>query len=96
MTRARKALIGVIVPLGVAMALVSACSSTSTGPLPTDGAGLVSVVCTKCHPIQRVQAARKSRDGWTRTVTRMQTHGLKVTNAQKQTIIDYLAQRDGG
>jgi hypothetical protein len=70
--------------------------SSTTGSSTAGGAALVSDRCSKCHPLQRVESAQKDRSGWTRTLTRMQTHGLQVTDAEKQAIIDYLTQRDGG
>jgi hypothetical protein len=66
---------------------------SSTSP---DGQALVSAKCTRCHPINRIQAARKTRDKWTATVARMQSHGLKVTGQERAAIIDYLTKRDGG
>jgi hypothetical protein len=62
----------------------------------TDGATLVSQLCARCHPIDRVKAARKDRSGWTSTVTRMRVQGLQVNDAQAAAIVGYLTQRDGG
>jgi cytochrome c553 len=82
--------------LVVVLVLLGGCSSGSSTALPNDGAALVAAACTKCHPATRYEAVKKDRTGWTGTVTRMQTHGLQVTDAEKQTIIDYLTKRDGG
>ena len=68
-------------------------AATSTS---TDGATLVSSLCSRCHPIDRVQAAKKDRAGWTATIDRMLTHGLNVDAAQQAAIVDYLTKRDGG
>lgn len=95
MSRTRTTLTVAVLSFAVAAALIGGCSQNAAS-LPTDGAGLVSVLCAKCHQIARVDAAHKDRNGWASTVTRMQTHGLNVTQTQKQAIIDYLAQRDGG
>ena len=78
--------------------LLSGCGSSSgaTSVSPTDGQALVNSLCIRCHPIGRVQAARKNRAAWTATVNRMMSHGLQVTDQQAQAIVDYLTKRDGG
>ena len=73
---------------------LAGCSSASG--TSTDGATLVDQACTRCHPIDRVAAAKKDRAGWTRTVDRMRTHGVQLTDAQAMAIVDYLTKRDGG
>ena len=87
-----------LIGLAVAATLVSACSSPSgTGSaLPTDGGGLVNALCGRCHPVGRVAGAHHDRAGWTATIARMRSHGVKLTDQQAQTIVDYLTKRDGG
>jgi hypothetical protein len=84
----------------VTPALLVGCSNASnasvSATLPSDGAGLVSSLCNGCHPQSRVDAAKKDRTGWTATISRMQSHGLAVTEAQSAAIVDYLTKRDGG
>jgi mono/diheme cytochrome c family protein len=80
--------------------LAGGCASSSSGSAaanvsPTDGAALVSALCAQCHPPDRV-AVHKDRNGWTNTIARMESHGLQLTDQQRQTIIDYLTRRDGG
>ncbi|MDR3686484.1 MAG: hypothetical protein P4L93_05985 [Coriobacteriia bacterium] len=101
MTRARVALTATLLPLALAAALAGGCASGSSASAaasvpPTDGAGLVSVLCTQCHPPERVASAHKDRNGWSATIARMEAHGLQVTDQQRQSIIDYLTKRDGG
>ena len=89
----------VLAALAVAFALAG-CGRGPTPSLsgisPNDGQALVSVACSHCHPIDRVNAARKTRAGWTATIARMRSHGLQVTTQQAQAIVDYLTKRDGG
>lgn len=59
-----------------------------------DGAQLVTEKCASCHPLQRVEAAQKSRQAWETTVRRMEGHGLVVDTTEREAIIDYLAERD--
>lgn len=58
------------------------------------GEDLVNEKCTMCHTLDRVNAANFDEQGWTSTVTRMQQNGLVVTEEEKTSIIEYLAQRD--
>jgi cytochrome c2 len=74
---------------------VSSSGPSAAGGL-SDGAKLVASKCTRCHSIDRVQAARKSREVWTATITKMQGHGLQVTDAEREAVITYLTVRDGG
>jgi len=60
------------------------------------GAPLVASKCTRCHSIDRIQKARKTREAWTKTVSRMQSNGLQVSESERAAIVDYLTARDGG
>jgi cytochrome c5 len=52
--------------------------------------------CSMCHGIDRPLGKNKDRDGWTKTVTRMQkVNGCNITDAEAKTIIDYLVQVRG-
>ena len=47
--------------------------------------------CSACHALSRPLGKNKDRDGWTKTVTRMQkVNGCPITDAEAQTIVDYL------
>jgi hypothetical protein len=101
MTRARVVLAAAVLPFVLTVALTGGCVLSSAGGgaanvSPTDGAGLVSALCTHCHPAERVDSAHKDRNGWTATIARMESHGLQVTDQQRQSIIGYLTKRDGG
>lgn len=73
-------------------------SNSATGGAGGDevsaGESLVAEKCSQCHSIDRVDAAVKDRDGWESTVTRMQRNGLEVTEEERETIVDWLTQRD--
>jgi cytochrome c5 len=52
--------------------------------------------CSMCHGIDRPLGKNKDRDGWTKTVTRMQkVNGCNITDAEAKSIIDYLVQVRG-
>ena len=47
--------------------------------------------CSACHPVSRPLGKIKDRDGWTRTVDRMQkVNGCNITDAEAKAIVDYL------
>ena len=47
--------------------------------------------CSACHPLSRPLGKNKDRDGWTKTVTRMQkVNGCDITDAEAKAIVDYL------
>lgn len=54
---------------------------------------LVHNRCTVCHNLTRVKAhiGKNDRKAWDDTVSRMQKNGARVTDAEKQIIVDYLA-----
>ena len=45
------------------------------------------------HSIQRVYAAEKTREEWNTTLDRMIGYGAKISEEEKQIIIDYLLSR---
>ncbi len=67
----------------------SEAGSPAAGAL--DGKSLVAERCTKCHNMDRIVAKKASADGWKTTVERMMGKGAKLSDAEKQTVIDYLA-----
>jgi cytochrome c5 len=47
--------------------------------------------CSACHALSRPLGKNKDRDGWTKTVVRMQkVNGCDITDAEAKTIVDYL------
>ena len=48
--------------------------------------------CSACHALSRPLGKTKDRDGWEKTVTRMQkANGCPITDAEAKEIVDYLA-----
>ncbi len=73
-------------------------SSASTGttdggvdPAVQEAQQLVEVRCSMCHSLDRVWAAKKTRDEWVVSVDRMKRNGLVVTEEEYATIVDHLA-----
>jgi cytochrome c5 len=47
--------------------------------------------CSACHALSRPLGKNKDRDGWAKTVIRMQkVNGCPITDAEAKEIIDYL------
>ena len=57
-----------------------------------DGATLLNTRCSSCHSPERGRTARKTRDQWEQTVTRMIGKGAKVAEPEKTVLVDYLAK----
>ncbi|WP_419785402.1 hypothetical protein [Pseudodesulfovibrio sp.] len=70
----------------LAGALVVSAGSTEIG-------ATVKTVCSACHPLKPVcrQMGVKDRAAWDKTVKRMVTNGAKLTDAQVEPTVDYLA-----
>ena len=56
-----------------------------------DGSALVSVRCTVCHDVTRIQSAKKSSEGWQSTVERMIGKGAILNEEEKAAVIKFLA-----
>jgi mono/diheme cytochrome c family protein len=85
------------VGLLLSAAVATGCSGGSSGSTGSqtgvaNGETLVNEKCARCHGLDRVQGARKSAADWEATVSRMQGNGLKITDAEKTAIVDYLAK----
>ncbi len=93
----------------VLMAVLVACGSGSSQPTegpssatvspagaPTqDGATLLETRCSTCHSADRAKQAKKTRDQWDQTVTRMIGKGAQLTETEKTALVDYLAKTYG-
>lgn len=55
------------------------------------GRALVESKCAGCHNLDRVWAKTADAAGWESTVSRMEAQGLRVTDEERATIIEYLA-----
>jgi hypothetical protein len=60
-----------------------------------DGATLLDTRCSVCHSADRPRQAKKTREQWDQTVTRMVGKGAQLTEAEKTVLLDYLAKTYG-
>jgi cytochrome c5 len=65
---------------------------TATEEPGPDGLTLLQERCAVCHTLGRVEAARKSLEGWQTTVERMVGHGAVLTAEEQQALVEYLAE----
>jgi hypothetical protein len=59
------------------------------------GEALVNRACTSCHALSFVTAVRRTPDDWIALITRMQTHGARMTDAERQAVAAYLVENFG-
>lgn len=59
------------------------------------GEELLQARCTQCHGLDRVEAASKTEAEWEDTVERMIGLGAELTDAETQTLVEYLAETYG-
>ena len=67
----------------------------TTGPVDEEGEALLEDRCTACHTLDRVMRSQKSREEWDTTVERMVSLGARLTDAEKEGLVDYLATTYG-
>lgn len=66
----------------------------TTAPAAGDAA-LVQARCVGCHGLDRVTSAKKTREQWAQTVTRMVSKGAQLNAAEQNAVIEYLSKMYG-
>ena len=61
-------------------------------PADLDGQALTEERCTKCHTLERVEAAKKTSEEWKTTVERMVGNGAELDEAEQEAVIKYLSE----
>jgi len=56
---------------------------------------MLEATCSACHTLDRVNAKKADKDGWTTTVTRMIDHGARLAEDDAPRLIDFLARTHG-
>ncbi len=62
---------------------------------PSEEVALVRERCTPCHTLERVKAAIYNEAGWLSAISRMQSRGAQVNDAEAQRIAAFLAEGGG-
>ena len=71
------------------------CATVLAAQQLPDAAGRAEVekMCKGCHEMARSVSLRQDRDGWLRTMTKMQAFGMKSTEPEFQAALTYLAKQ---
>jgi len=72
--------------------------TAEVSPAPPSEAGgeeLLQARCTRCHTLDRVQAAAKTLAEWETTVERMRGKGAELSDTEAQTLVEFLAETYG-
>lgn len=65
---------------------------TSSYPAPAPNAEqLLNERCTKCHNLDPVKSAKKSKDEWQKTVDRMIGKGTQLTSEEAAVLVEFLS-----
>jgi mono/diheme cytochrome c family protein len=86
----------------LAVILLAACGSSKSpataaaggataGSVP-EGQNLMQQRCTVCHSLNRITSAHHTATEWQTAVDRMINKGAQLSQAEEQTLVDYLAQ----
>ena len=78
---------------GTVCILLSAIAATQASTLP-EGPGRLETekLCQGCHDIAQSVSLRQDRNGWAATLTKMVGLGVKATDAELLTLVEYLAK----
>lgn len=68
-------------------------TASQTRPMP-DGQGKAETqrFCSTCHDLDKSLSLKQDRAGWQRTVEKMVSFGMKATDTDLNTMIDYLTR----
>ncbi len=58
---------------------------------PGKGVELANAKCVTCHEADLIMAQRLTKQGWTREVEKMVRWGAKVTDAEKEILVEYFS-----
>ena len=83
----RKALL-----LSLATTFLFASFTATMATAQMDGAALLDERCSVCHPADRPKSKQKTPEQWETTVSRMMGKGAKLTEEEKQILLDHLSK----
>jgi len=77
------------------MLAAAACGGSPAEEATLSGAELLEARCTACHGLAQVTSATKTEAEWLSTVDRMIGMGATLNEAEKGTLVSYLAEMYG-
>lgn len=71
-----------------------ASATPGQGPVMPDGVGRAEVqkLCTQCHELEKSLSPRQDKAGWSGTVEKMVSFGMKASAEEVSLVVDYLAR----
>ena len=78
--------------LGLAAAFIISTIQVSVVFAESDGASLLEERCSVCHPSSRPKSKQKTPGQWETTVNRMMGKGAKLTEQEKEVLLDFLSK----
>lgn len=81
----------------IVVAGVFTCTGQAGAQQLPDGEGkdLVMRLCTQCHDVDQVTDLKQNKDAWRKTVNKMIDRGAEGTDAEFETIINYVSKYFG-
>jgi competence protein ComEA len=82
----------VVMKFAACLLLGSSVAAAQAGAVRS-GPGLAEMekMCSGCHELARSIAPRQDRDGWIQTMTKMSAYGMKSTDKEFATVLNYLS-----
>jgi competence protein ComEA len=72
-----------------------AAAQTQSAPHDDEAKALLERTCTKCHKLSDTLSQRNNKERWSAVVDDMIARGAEATDAEIETLVDYLARNFG-
>ncbi len=59
-----------------------------------EGPSLLQTRCTQCHPLQTIRQVKQTRTEWEKTLSKMESFNVKISDTEKKVLLDYLTMVD--
>lgn len=93
---AARCALAAVVAGGMALAGQAPAAARAGQDPDNKSAGVFTAVCGKCHPVERVTAARRTRAQWEEAITTMITaRGAQVSDEEFDIVLEYLVRTHG-
>jgi competence protein ComEA len=81
--------------VSIALSLVFVSAARAQEPTDDPGAQEFQAVCSKCHPPDRIVAARRTKTQWEETLDKMTKLGAPITDDNYDLLMSFLVQHYG-
>jgi competence protein ComEA len=85
----------ITVVFAIAVSLVFTSAARAQDPTDDPGAQEFQAVCSKCHPPDRIVAARRTKTQWEETLDKMTKLGAPITDDNFDLLISFLVHHYG-